>query len=168
MTQLITGFTEAVKILNKSNTKKGIDSLNNMIKGIGQQVSNFAAGQGAITGIVGVLGDFLTAINPFAPLFQTLADIFGVYADIIAAKLAPIMEELFKILLSPEVLNLIELLADVFLELFKALMPILQPLINLVVMCLTPFLEIIKAVVSWITKLNIPFEIFKFIIVSVS
>jgi phage-related protein len=143
---MIKTLANTVESINKSGVKKGFQSIIGMFKGIKEQVSGVIGVEAVGSQVLGTIGQLVSALDPLTPIFQTLSDIFGVFSDIIGAKMAPVMEKLFKILLSPPVIALVEKLGEIFAKFFEALMPLLDILIKILVPVLMPILE-------WVVRL---------------
>jgi len=150
-------FANMFAAIGKSGVSKGANAIVGMVKGVGDQVNSMMMGEGkgTIEGVMGLFQQLFNALNPFAPILQTMSQIFGVFGDIIAGKMAPVMEKLFAIFLSDSVIALIEKLGDAFVTLFDAFMPIIELLMKALMPVLDVVIGIIKFIadiVAWFVK----------------
>jgi len=145
----LVNFTMMAKAVGDSKTKTGIAALKSMIETVGQKISTFVSGETGMSTAIDALGNFFTAINPLTPILQVLSDVFGVFADIIGAQMAPVMQKLFEILLSPSVIALISKLGEVFAALFTAILPLLDIFLKLVIPIIMPILDILVVVIGY-------------------
>jgi len=109
--------------------------------------------KGALVGsVIQAFTQLMECLNPLRPIIEMLAEIFGIWGEIIFAQLAPVLEQLFAILLSPSVLSLIETIGKLFAKLFEAIMPILDLLIRILVPILIPVLELFTGLLGMVAK----------------
>ena len=86
--------------------------------------------------VAGGLDKMMQAINPFAPVIEALADIFGIWGDVLGAAFTPLVEKLYEIMLSPAVMTALDALGQAFGAVIEALMPLfdaLAPLLPLII-----------------------------------
>lgn len=78
----------------------------------------------AIMAIGTFLKNLVSAMFPFGGLITMLTTIFSTYGAIIGTSFTPLIEGLFTVLLSPEVLAMVEQLSLTMLDLFTAMLPL--------------------------------------------
>ncbi|MHA1440250.1 MAG: hypothetical protein ACTSPK_00110 [Candidatus Heimdallarchaeota archaeon] len=114
------------------------------------------AGLGMLTGI---LMQLLAAFNPLKPLISALTTIVSVWGTILGTALMPIIEKLYDVLLSPQMLDLWERLAAVIGMAFEALMPLIDIAMPFIYIILEAFMLALEAIVPLFPLIQRPLEI---------
>jgi len=102
------------------------------IGGFGKLIGGFAAFP---LGIIMAIFHLLDALGVLEPILEVISALFDVFGGALMSALAPALQELFAVLLSPEVINLITSLAQLFaaflIPIIKAFAIALRPLLPL-------------------------------------
>jgi hypothetical protein len=136
---------------------------------IGMAMKNIGGGmqQMGMMAVLDVVMQLLSALNPLKPLLDALTTIFSVYGEILSTAFTPLIEKLFAVMLSEEVMGLVQQLADQFLILVTMLLPVVDilaplgavifPMIGAVLQSLQPiillFVGVLATLVPIITQL---------------
>jgi len=108
-------------------------------KAIGGAMSSIggAIGGGAAMMAVQALMGFMDALNPFKPVIEALTDIFSVYGEILGTAFMPLIEKLYEVMLSPDVIVMMSQLAMAFSGIVSAFLPLID--------IISPFAAILMA-----------------------
>jgi len=122
----------AFKPLQKVGEVLGKSKVGKTLKGFGSLIGGFAAFP---IGIIMAVFQLLDALGVLEPILQVISALFDVFGGALMTALAPAFQELFAVLLSPEVINLITSLAQLFaaflVPIIKAFAIALRPLLPL-------------------------------------
>jgi hypothetical protein len=132
----------------------GLDA--DQMKAAGDAFESFGdVGKAAAMAAIAQAGlTLLAALNPFKPLFEALVTIFTIWGQILGDSFTPLIEELFEVLLSEEVLNTVQELGALFTlfigEALSPLLPLLPPLGEAFIALVTAFLPLVPIIMPFI------------------
>jgi len=162
------GGTKTTGIFNKvGNSIGGFASkvtkipqakLGQMAGSLGQMAMAGLASGGMMV-MVQLLMQLLAALNPFQPLLDALTTIFGVYGSILETAFTPLIEKLFEIMLDPNVIALVQLLADTIGILVGAFLPLLDILAPIGQILLTALIAPLQLLAPIITLFAVPLQL---------
>jgi len=115
---------EVAKELGKDKVKKALKNAVDMFKSIAT---------GDVGGALASAGEFLASLVPLQPVFDAFGQAIGVLTGIMGAEMMPVVKEIMEVMLSDEMIAAYRELGKAFAEMFKALLPILPVLVDLLV-----------------------------------
>jgi len=134
------------KVLGKvfgKKTRKNVQRFGKNLKAMG----------GAMMGPIAGLMSFMQSLEIFEPLIDVIQGLMDIFAGAMMEALMPAFMKLFEVLLSPEVIDLIKMLAGLFasilipiIEVFAEVLIDLMPIFKILIDVIKSFMPIIKIV----------------------
>lgn len=117
---LKTEYKDRLSARAKDALKKPVKLIGKAMKGVGKGFKSVGL---SIMGVYGWLIQLMDSLGILQPLFDVINALLAVFGGQLMQALMPAFQELFSVLLSPEIMGLLKMLANIFAA---ALIPIIQ------------------------------------------